>query len=180
MNPKLEAVKTALDKVDSISARKRELETEQKALQGKIQKLTARVADGDVKAINDLAIASARSAHGVPSDLAAVKAEFDPAIHALRQTLLPLQGMVAKAYSAERNRVEGIIKDFIKTLITDPAMSHNVELITRQLVEAADTVKPLDYLNSRFSATHINPQHLSPESTIARARDAIANLADVA
>ncbi len=179
MNPKLQTVQTALQKVESIAARRDELQAEQKTLQGKIQKLTARVADGDVKAVNDLAIASARSAYGVPNDLKSVQAEFDAAIVDLRATLPPLTLMVAKAYKEARDEMEAIASEFLKTHISRADNQHAIERMVREIVEISDSVQPLDHLNLRFSSSHINPGRLSADSAIARARDAIKSLASV-
>jgi hypothetical protein len=179
MNQKILAVKTALEKVDAIAARRGELEAEQKALQPKIQKLTARVANGDAKSVNDLAIATARSAFGVPNDLKSVEAEFDAAIHELRQTLIPLGPMVARAYGAERKRVEAIVTEFLQTHMSDPDHGHEVEQLTARIVDNSNTIRPLDYLNTRFSATHINQQRLAADSVIGRARDAVKSLSNI-
>ena len=179
MNPKLKAVSEVVAKVDQLSARKRELESEQKLLQlTKIPKLTRLVADGDAKSVNDLSIATARSGYGIPQALAALQTEFDTAVHELRQTLIPISPLVARAYGLARTRMEGIAIEFLEAHISNSDHGnhrHEIEDLTKRIVEISDSVKPLDYLNVRFSAP-INQQRLGAESALCRARDVVKNL----
>jgi len=176
MNAELNLVQTNLGKVNEITTRQRELETKQGELKEKIKTLTAAVAAGDAKVVNDLAVATARAGQ-MPSELAAVARQYDEAIAALRNTLPALSPMVARAYGDEVKNVKARVKLFLQSLLDE---GHLVEEFTLQIVNNAKMVKDLDYLNTRFSALRFNLNgNLDAKAIIARAKDAIKSLSSL-
>ena len=175
MNPQIQKVQTALAKVENITERRRALETEQCELKAKIQTLTAAVASGDGKSVNDLTIARARSESALPAELSGLHQEYDGAIRALRDTLPPLSLMVAKAFGRERDRMVAIAEQFLKTHLED---SYLIETLTNQIVENSKTFRTLDFLNARFASGNIN-QPVSADAVISRAKGALAYLQNV-
>jgi seryl-tRNA synthetase len=169
----LQAIQTALEKVEQIGERKRALETEQRELQPKLETLMAAVAGGDSKSVNALTIAKAR-AELLPKDFIAIQTDYDDAIGELRSLILEIPTMLHEAYSAECQRVESLAQKFLESHLDN---NYLIGEITRQIVTNSPKIRSLDMLKTVLSDSSIHIPN--PSQILAKARYAVENLANI-
>jgi len=169
-------IKAGLQRVETITAARKALETEQADLKRTVHALTITVGGGDAKAAGDLVVAKARQ-ELLPGELQRNRAEYEALTREIKTLLPDIALEVGRAYLAESRRVEGEVREFLGGLLDIHADAHMVDEFSRQIVSSSKTVKHLDGLRNSFYSHII--QTMTPEGVISRAKYAVKACADV-